>query len=222
MFAFEKSTVMPRLLLCLSISLLFTFLALLIAPASGRPTPPVPLQPLITDCENIDRPCLYGVSINPITGYIETLEPKLFARGYELIEQDTTGSSVSGGGSEELYSSYVSPDDSDLCDMVVYYSSGDGHLTWIDLTDCGEFHVEDVIMHFGIPSFVTMRPSGGSLGYARVGIQVFFASRLAPDSLINRIVISPPWEGGPYLDWHGYAAFWVYCLYEPYYEVCWE
>lgn len=213
---------MRRLLLRLVISFLLISLVVFTLPASGRPTPPVPLQPLITECQNADTPCLYGVSINPIMGYIEALEPKLFAQGYALIDEDTTGSSVSGGGSEEFYRSYVSPEDSDLCDMVVYYSGGDGHLTWIDLTDCGELHVEEVIMHFGIPSYVTMGDSGGSLGYARVGIVVFFSAQLAPDSLVSRIVISPPWEGGPYLDWHGYAAFWVYCLYEPYYEVCWE
>jgi hypothetical protein len=191
-------------------------------PAWSRPTPPIPLQPFFENCENAEPPCLYGVTLSPIDGYIEVLEPVLFAHGYTQIEEGGTGASETMDSAETVYRIYAPAEGSELCSAQVYYSSGDGHIIWIDMMDCGEFYVEDLITHFGIPTFLTRsRAGGGSLAYSHAGIQFFFSSELLPDALVTRMVVSPPWEGGPYLDWHGYAAFWIYCLYERYYEDCW-
>ncbi|MFN8372094.1 MAG: hypothetical protein U0694_04370 [Anaerolineae bacterium] len=207
----------------LRISTLWLLLACLLRiaalPAQGRPTPPPALLPLIDGCEGVASACLYGLGLDPVSGYLELLDPLLLEHGYTLAEEGTTGD-YDMTGIEELYHIYVPSAESGLCTLEVYYSAGDFHIVWVNMSACGTLILEDVVTHFGIPNSVWLSREGGSLWFGATGIQVFFSAELRRNTLVSNIVVLPPWEGGPYLDWHGYAPLWLYCVLEPYYENC--
>jgi hypothetical protein len=182
--------------------------------AWARPTPPIPLQPFFDDCDDVELPCWYGLYIS--FTYIEALDPILIDAGYTLLEE-----AVAEDHEGEIHNSYSAPDNSELCDATVYYSTGDAHITWVSLSDCGEFYLSDVLLHFDEPNFMGMLREGNGWLHYRHGVQFNFSGGLTPESPITRIVINPPWEGGPYLQWRGYIPFWMHCVLDRYYENCW-
>jgi hypothetical protein len=186
------------------------FICVGLASGNNYRIPPA-LRSLLEPCP--DAPCWNGLDVASNFMYIDDLEAVLTLRRYVQIEEGVHNV-------EPNYRIYLPDAESGLCTAKVYYSSGDAHLIQIDLYDCANVHVIDIVRLFGIPNTLYLNEdTSGALHFGQWGFDVLI-SKLAPGSLITAIVISPGNEGGPYFSWHGYAPFWVYCTYEPNYDGC--
>jgi hypothetical protein len=184
-----------RLFILLSVllgTLAGAMMALGSANASTQPT----LRGFESGCERWMLVCWYGIEVHrhPISEADEALQ----ALGY-LYQGN-------GGDPDGDFMRYQGSD----CALNMYY--WEGVVDRIDLYNCQNLVLGDIIAQFDEPTFFYMRADGrGRLVYLDYGVEAYFSHGLDLLEPIDRLTIGDYLSATDSFEWYGYIPYWRYC-----------
>lgn len=189
---------MARFYLPFSLLIVLLFLSLMMALTASAKTQPThaALRDFKQGCAESFGFCWHGIALD----YTPTVDAEMTLRrlGYRY---QGDGSNIDGD-----FHSYQGND----CALRLYHH--DNMVTQIDLYNCRDLYLGDVIHEFDEPLFFHMSAEGrGMLAYLDWHMGVYFQHGLALHEPVDYISINVYLSGTNSFEWYGYLPYWMYC-----------